>query len=50
MPALPGRMPALPCIEAGAEDYLPKRFNPILLRARISACLEKKVLREPETG
>jgi adenylate cyclase len=28
------------CIEAGAEDYLPKPFNPVLLRARISACLE----------
>jgi adenylate cyclase len=26
--------------EAGAEDYLPKPFNPVLLRARISACLE----------
>jgi adenylate cyclase len=25
------------CIEAGAEDYLPKTFNPTLLRARISA-------------
>ena len=36
------------CIEAGAEDYLPKPFNPILLRARLSACLEKKVLREAE--
>jgi sigma-B regulation protein RsbU (phosphoserine phosphatase) len=36
------------CIEAGAEDYLPKPFNPILLRARISACLEKKLLREAE--
>lgn len=31
------------CIEAGAEDYLPKPFNPALLRARIGACLEKKV-------
>ena len=36
------------CIEAGAEDYLPKPFNPTLLRARISACLEKKSLREAE--
>jgi signal transduction histidine kinase len=30
------------CIEAGADDYLPKPFNPTLLRARIGACLEKK--------
>ncbi|PWU18563.1 MAG: serine/threonine protein phosphatase [Verrucomicrobia bacterium] len=36
------------CIEAGAEDYLPKPFNPVLLRARITACLEKKLLREAE--
>jgi adenylate cyclase len=32
------------CIEAGAEDYLPKPFNPVLLRARIAACIEKKRL------
>jgi adenylate cyclase len=32
------------CIEAGAEDYLPKPFNPVLLRARIGASLEKKRL------
>jgi CheY-like chemotaxis protein len=32
------------CIERGAEDYLPKPFNATLLRARISACLEKKHL------
>ena len=32
------------CIAAGAEDYLPKPFNPVLLCARISACLEKKRL------
>jgi adenylate cyclase len=36
------------CIEFGAEDYLPKPFNPVLLRARISACLEKKRLRDQE--
>ena len=36
------------CIEHGAEDYLPKPFDPVLLRARISASLEKKVLRERE--
>jgi adenylate cyclase len=36
------------CIEMGAEDYLPKPFNPILLKARIEACLEKKRLRDQE--
>jgi adenylate cyclase len=36
------------CIEAGAEDYLSKPFNPTLLRARIGACLEKKWLRDRE--
>lgn len=36
------------CIEQGAEDYLPKPFNPVLLRARIGACLEKKRLRDQE--
>ena len=36
------------CIEAGAEDYLPKPFNPTLLRARISVCLEKKRMRDNE--
>jgi adenylate cyclase len=32
------------CIEAGAEDYLPKPFNPVLLRARIGSALERKRL------
>jgi adenylate cyclase len=36
------------CIEAGAEDYLSKPFDPILLRARINACLEKKQWRDRE--
>src|SRR6201987_5464076 len=36
------------CIERGAEDYLPKPFDPVLLRARIGACLEKKKLRDQE--
>ena len=35
-------------IEMGAEDYLAKPFNPIFLRARIGACLEKKRLRDKE--
>jgi class 3 adenylate cyclase len=30
------------CIETGAEDYLPKPFNSVLLRARINASLERK--------
>ncbi len=36
------------CIEAGAEDYLTKPFNPILLQARIDASLERKHLRDRE--
>jgi len=36
------------CIEMGAEDYLHKPFDPVLLRARIGACLEKKRLRDRE--
>jgi adenylate cyclase len=34
------------CIELGAEDYLPKPFNPVLLRARVMSSLEKKRLRD----
>ncbi|MBM3124463.1 MAG: response regulator [Chloroflexi bacterium] len=33
-------------IDLGAEDYLPKPFEQSLLKARISACLEKKYLRD----
>jgi adenylate cyclase len=36
------------CIELGADDYLPKPFDPVLLRARIGACVEKKRLRDQE--
>ena len=36
------------CIEMGAEDYLPKPFNPVLLRARLHASLQKKKLRDLE--
>jgi adenylate cyclase len=35
-------------IETGAEDYLPKPFEPAILRARVGACLEKKRLRDRE--
>jgi phosphoserine phosphatase RsbU/P len=39
---------AVRCIEAGAEDYLPKPFNPTLLRARVTTSIEKKHLRDLE--
>jgi len=39
---------AVRCIEMGAEDYLPKPFNPVLLRARLNASLQKKKLRDLE--
>ena len=34
------------CVELGAEDYLPKPVNQVLLKARIGAILEKKRLRD----
>ena len=37
------------CIEMGAEDHLSKPFEPTLLAARVSACLEKKRFRDRET-
>lgn len=39
---------AVRCIELGAEDYLTKPFNVVLLKARLQACLEKKTLLEQE--
>lgn len=36
------------CIEAGADDFLPKPFDPVLLKARVSASVEKKRLRNME--
>lgn len=36
------------CIEMGAEDYLPKPYDPVLLQARITACLDKRRLRDQE--
>lgn len=35
-------------IQRGAEDYLPKPFDPVLLAARVGASLEKKRLRDSE--
>lgn len=36
------------CLELGAEDFLSTPFNPILLHARIKACLSKKIMRDLE--
>ncbi len=33
------------CIQIGAEDYLPKPYNPVLLQARVFSSLERKRLR-----
>jgi sigma-B regulation protein RsbU (phosphoserine phosphatase) len=36
------------CLELGAADYLPKPFNPVLLRARVGASVREKRLRDRE--
>ncbi|MDP3178593.1 MAG: fused response regulator/phosphatase [Spirochaetaceae bacterium] len=36
------------CIQLGAEDYLPREFEPVILKARIESCLEKKRLKEEQ--
>jgi pimeloyl-ACP methyl ester carboxylesterase/DNA-binding response OmpR family regulator len=36
-------------IELGADDYLPKPFDPVLLKARIEACLVKKNIHDLES-
>ena len=36
------------CIKMGADDFLPKPFDPVLLKARIGSSLEKKRLRDRE--
>ena len=46
--SLEGMANIVRCIELGAEDYLPKPVNPVLLRARIGASLEKKRLRDQQ--
>ena len=40
--------PAVKCIEMGAVDYVTKPFNPVLLKARVSANLERKRLSDKE--
>lgn len=35
-------------IELGATDFLPKDFEPVIFRARVEACIEKKRLRDGE--
>ncbi len=44
--SLEGMDSVVRCIELGAEDYLPKPVNAVLLKARIGASLEKKRLRD----
>jgi signal transduction histidine kinase len=46
--ALDENSAAIRCIQMGAEDYLPKPFDVVLLKARIGATLEKKRLRDQE--
>jgi len=46
--SLEGLANVVRCIELGAEDYLTKPVNPVLLKARIGASLEKKRLRDQQ--
>ncbi|MEJ6002042.1 adenylate/guanylate cyclase domain-containing protein [Paucibacter soli] len=46
--ALEGLDNVVRCIELGAEDYLSKPVNQVLLKARINASLEKKRLRDAQ--
>jgi len=36
------------CLELGADDYLPKPFNPVILRARLNSLMERKRLQDNE--
>ncbi|MGD8638981.1 MAG: response regulator [Gammaproteobacteria bacterium] len=46
--ALDDTASAARCIQLGAEDYLTKPFDPVLLKARVSSCLERKRLHDQE--
>lgn len=46
--ALDDTASAARCIQLGAEDYLTKPFDPVLLKARVSTCLERKRLHDQE--
>jgi class 3 adenylate cyclase len=46
--ALEGMESVVRCIELGAEDYLHKPVNPVLLKARVNSSLEKKRLRDQQ--
>ena len=48
--ALTDQSSVVRCIAEGAEDYLPKPFEPVLLEARIGACLERKRLHDREVA
>ena len=44
--SLEGVAPVARCIELGADDYLHKPVNPVLLKARVDSSLERKHLRD----
>ncbi len=44
--ALDDKTMIMDCIEKGAEDYLSKPYDRVLLKARVSACLDKKILHD----
>jgi DNA-binding response OmpR family regulator len=46
--SLEGAAAVARCIELGADDYLHKPVNPMLLKARVGATLERKHLRDRE--